>query len=211
MRWTFQNFDLLCFSFFSCEFQGMKPPSCRDERFFDVGTKFHVAFDLSYIKFVWKSGRISSVDRFSSDIFSLIYFNFKFSMFCVVQLVTKVLCICVIYTDRSQLERNWSEKLQKNERHFFCFSSRTLLSLGSSKPWEDILEEFAGVRTFSAQACLKYFQPLKEYLEDLVRQGQLNVGWTCSTQTSSSQSIYRFNFLIWIFVVHFFVELFPAM
>ncbi|CAF4595682.1 unnamed protein product, partial [Rotaria magnacalcarata] len=36
---------------------------------------------------------------------------------------------------------------------------RVLLGLGSSKPWEDILEEFAGVKTFSAKSCLKYFQP----------------------------------------------------
>ncbi|CAF3534626.1 unnamed protein product, partial [Rotaria sp. Silwood2] len=35
-----------------------------------------------------------------------------------------------------------------------------LLELGSSKPWEDILEEFAGVRTFSAKSCLRYFKPL---------------------------------------------------
>ena len=56
---------------------------------------------------------------------------------------------------------------------------RLLLGLGSSKPWEDILEEFAGVRTFSAQACLRYFQPLQEYLQELVDEGQLNVGWTC--------------------------------
>ena len=33
-----------------CEYQGMKPPSPRDERYFDPGTKFHVALDVSYIK-----------------------------------------------------------------------------------------------------------------------------------------------------------------
>ena len=50
--------------------------------------------------------------------------------------------------------------------------------MGSSKPWEDILEEFAGVRTFSAKPCLKYFQPLQEYLEELVAKGELNKGAT---------------------------------
>ncbi|CAF3973762.1 unnamed protein product, partial [Rotaria sp. Silwood2] len=53
-----------------------------------------------------------------------------------------------------------------------------LLELGSSKPWEDILEEFAGVRTFSAKSCLRYFKPLQDYLAELVEQGQLKVGWT---------------------------------
>ena len=29
----------------------MKPPKPRNERYFDAGTKLHVAFDLSYIKY----------------------------------------------------------------------------------------------------------------------------------------------------------------
>jgi len=29
----------------------MKPAKPRDERYFDAGTKLHVAFDLSYIKY----------------------------------------------------------------------------------------------------------------------------------------------------------------
>jgi hypothetical protein len=29
----------------------MKPAKIRDERYFDAGTKIHVAFDLSYIKY----------------------------------------------------------------------------------------------------------------------------------------------------------------
>jgi len=63
--------------------------------------------------------------------------------------------------------------------------------LGSSKPWEDILEEFAGVRTFSVQSCLKYFQPLREYLEDLVAKGELKVGWQCPQINSSERNFVR--------------------
>jgi len=37
--------------YFRCQYQGMKPPKYRDERYFDAGTKLHVAFDLSYIKY----------------------------------------------------------------------------------------------------------------------------------------------------------------
>jgi hypothetical protein len=65
--------------------------------------------------------------------------------------------------------------------------------LGSSKPWEDILEEFAGVRTFSAKSCLKYFQPLREYLEELVAKDQLNVGWKCETNHCSKRNFFRTN------------------
>ena len=73
---------------------------------------------------------------------------------------------------------------------------RLLLGLGSSKSWEDILEDFAGVRTFSVQACLRYFQPLRDYLEELVAQGQLNVGWTCPSAKSSSPSTRHLSWLL---------------
>lgn len=36
---------------FRCQYQGMAPAKPRDERYFDAGTKLHVAFDLSYIKY----------------------------------------------------------------------------------------------------------------------------------------------------------------
>ena len=80
--------------------------------------------------------------------------------------------------------REETEVSDPRERERCVFSKdvawfRVLLGLGSSKPWEDILEDFAGVRTFSAQACLRYFQPLRDYLEDLVARGELTVGWSC--------------------------------
>ncbi|CAF2449782.1 unnamed protein product [Rotaria sp. Silwood2] len=76
-----------------------------------------------------------------------------------------------------------------------------LLELGSSKPWEDILEEFAGVRTFSAKSCLRYFKPLQDYLAELVEQGQLKVGWTCNNKsTSIREELFRRNFLLFIFM-----------
>lgn len=37
-------------SLFRCQYQGMKPSKPRHERYFDAGSKIHVAFDLSYIK-----------------------------------------------------------------------------------------------------------------------------------------------------------------
>jgi len=80
-----------------------------------------------------------------------------------------------------------------------------LLGLGSSKPWEDILEEFAGVRTFSAKSCLKYFQPLYDYLQDLHNQGEIQVGWQCNQADHSTRNdSFSLKFLlilsfIWIF------------
>jgi hypothetical protein len=76
--------------------------------------------------------------------------------------------------------------------------------LGSSKPWEDILEEFAGVRTFSAKPCLKYFQPLREYLEDLVAKGELNVGWTCEKNSCLRRNILQKTIYLILFIKFFF-------
>lgn len=82
---------------------------------------------------------------------------------------------------------------------------RVLLGLGSSKPWEDILEEFAGVRTFSAQACLRYFQPLQEYLQELVDQGELKVGWTCNGKNMARRDYFSLwnIFVVLIFTMRF--------
>jgi hypothetical protein len=77
-----------------------------------------------------------------------------------------------------------------------------LLGLGSSKSWEDILEEFAGTRTFSAKSCLRYFQPLQDYLEELVKQGKLNVGWTCDDKNNSRKNhVFRIEFLGFLLIL----------
>jgi hypothetical protein len=73
--------------------------------------------------------------------------------------------------------------------------------LGSSKPWEDILEEFAGIRTFSAKSCLKYFQPLREYLEELVDKNELNVGWTCEKNSCLRRNIHQKYLYLILFIL----------
>jgi hypothetical protein len=78
--------------------------------------------------------------------------------------------------------------------------------LGSSKPWEDILEEFAGVRTFSAKSCLKYFQPLREYLEKLAAKGELNVGWKCETNSCSKINFFRRNIYLILLIKFLFLR-----
>lgn len=101
----------------------------------------------------------------------------------------------------SLLEKNSSNKYLHlaNFIHIQNFKRRILLGLGSSKPWEDILEEFSGMRTFSAQSCLRYFRPLQEYLEELVEQGQLKVGWTCDdTNNAGRKELSRRHFYLFI-------------
>jgi peptidyl-dipeptidase A len=43
---------------------------------------------------------------------------------------------------------------------------QTLLAAGSSKPWQDILEEAIGTREMDASAILDYFAPLKKWLDE---------------------------------------------
>ena len=126
--------------------------------------------------------RTSQIDL---DTFSLMFSNFKSSMSYAEKRVTKVHCTSVIFTDQWLREKNSSMFRYLTELLVKTKSFRILLGLGISKPWQDILEEFAGVRTFSAQACLRYFQPLRDYLEELVEQGQLQVGWTCDKKNNS--------------------------
>ncbi|CAF0801684.1 unnamed protein product [Adineta ricciae] len=160
-RWSVYNGSIQPFEYnrryweLVCEYQGMKPSEARNERYFDAGTKLHVAFDLSYIKY------------FLAHVFQFQIFD--------------VLC----------REAGHQGPLHLCDLHGSVAAGKKLkilLGLGISKPWQDILEEFAGVRTFSAQACLRYFQPLRDYLEELVEQGQLQVGWTCDTKNNSNRT-----------------------
>ncbi|XP_071519572.1 angiotensin-converting enzyme-like isoform X2 [Panulirus ornatus] len=51
------------------------------------------------------------------------------------------------------------------------------MSLGSSKPWQDVLQVMTGERRMSSRAILRYFRPLQEWLtEDNIRD-QDGVGW----------------------------------
>lgn len=57
---------------------------------------------------------------------------------------------------------------------------RRMLSLGSSQPWQDVLQVMTGERRMTARALLDYFHPLKEWLEeDNARDGD-GVGWGAS-------------------------------
>lgn len=52
---------------------------------------------------------------------------------------------------------------------------RSILSLGASRPWPDVLSEFTGQRSFRADSLLQYFGPLIKWLKAENR--GLHVGW----------------------------------
>ncbi|CAL4122237.1 unnamed protein product [Meganyctiphanes norvegica] len=53
----------------------------------------------------------------------------------------------------------------------------SVLSLGSSLPWQDALEKMTGGRKMSTKPLLKYFEPLKEFLMNEVCLNGDTVGW----------------------------------
>jgi peptidyl-dipeptidase A len=53
-----------------------------------------------------------------------------------------------------------------------------MLSLGSSKPWNDALEVMTGERKLDAAAFLEYFQPLNEWLAETNKKLGVKIGWT---------------------------------
>ncbi|GFN78640.1 angiotensin-converting enzyme [Plakobranchus ocellatus] len=52
---------------------------------------------------------------------------------------------------------------------------RSMLQLGSSKPWPDALEQITGQRQMDAQPLMEYFQPLLQFLE---KENGNDYGWT---------------------------------
>lgn len=55
---------------------------------------------------------------------------------------------------------------------------KSVLSLGMSKPWQDVLEQFTGQRHFSTEALYKYFSPLYSWLQAYNRKNGIKRGWS---------------------------------
>ena len=54
---------------------------------------------------------------------------------------------------------------------------RQTMALGASRPWREALEEMTGKKEISADAIVKYFEPLRRYLEvENLKSGQ-RIGW----------------------------------
>ena len=46
-----------------------------------------------------------------------------------------------------------------------CALCRSVLKLGSSRPWPEVMQLFTGQREFRADAIKEYFQPLHDWLK----------------------------------------------
>ena len=72
-----------------------------------------------------------------------------------------------------------------------------MLKAGSSKPWPEILMEMTNQSKMSAGPILEYFKPLENWLDEIISQNNITVGWkstiddyfpksTTSTTTSTT-------------------------
>ena len=52
-----------------------------------------------------------------------------------------------------------------------------MLKLGSSLPWPDALEKLTGTRDISVQPIIKFFKPLKSWLQQTNKHNNEKIGW----------------------------------
>lgn len=130
---------------FRIKYQGVSPPDKRSEIDLDGAAKYHVAANGAYIKYF---------------VAKILQFQFH-----------EYLCrITGHYTAEKPLhECNLYNQTQAG--HIL----RQGLSLGSSKPWPEVLNIMAGTSELSGSSLLRYFAPLEEWLDEQIK-GEI-IGW----------------------------------
>lgn len=68
----------------------------------------------------------------------------------------------------------------KLEDEVMSSSTRSMLSLGGSKPWPDAMELMTGKRQLDAGDILEYFKPLEQWLLTTNKQLGVHIGWEAS-------------------------------
>lgn len=63
---------------------------------------------------------------------------------------------------------------------------KVMLSSGSSRSWQDTLEQMTGSRRIQADSLLRYFAPLNDWLDEYIRDKKLVVGWQAAASGSAS-------------------------
>lgn len=54
---------------------------------------------------------------------------------------------------------------------------RSMLELGSSKPWQDAMEIITGQRNMNSAGLLEYFKPLTDWLTEENKKTNEYIGW----------------------------------
>ena len=150
-------------------FSGVAPPNLRTEDDFDAGCKYHVASNVGYVRY------------FTAHIYEFQFYK----VLCEVsgQYVpgdpNKPLHRCNFYGILPQT----SHHLQ-NIKHSTIPGSKeagqkllSMLRLGSSKPWKEVIEVMTGEPKMDTAAFREYFTPLEKWLKEENEKNGVTVGW----------------------------------
>lgn len=138
------------------DYQGIEPPVHRSEEDFDPGAKYHIVASVPYIRY-----------------FVSFVIQFQFHR--------------ALAEKAGEFDPKNPSKQPLHEADIYQSAKagnllKSMLSLGSSRPWEDAMEVITGQRHMDASALLQYFAPLRKWLEEEnARTGEL-IGWETSNK-----------------------------
>ncbi|KOC59071.1 Angiotensin-converting enzyme, partial [Habropoda laboriosa] len=132
-------------------FQGIEPPVDRSEDDFDPGAKYHIIADVEYIRYY---------------ISFIIQFQFH-----------KALCIEAKQYDPHNLNSKPLHQCDIYNNKAAGNLLKSMLELGSSKPWQDSMEKITGQRNMNSAGLLEYFKPLMDWLTEENKKTNEYIGW----------------------------------
>lgn len=132
-------------------FQGIEPPVDRSEDDFDPGAKYHIIADVEYIRYY-----VSFVVQFQFH---------------------KALCIEAKQYDPQNPDSKPLHQCDIYNNKEAGNLLKSMLELGSSKPWPDAMEKITGQRNMDSAGLLEYFKPLTDWLTEENKKTDEYIGW----------------------------------
>ncbi|XP_038217848.1 angiotensin-converting enzyme-related protein-like [Zerene cesonia] len=137
------------------ELQGIAPVGYRGEGYFDVGAKYHVADNVSYIRYFLSS-------------------------FVQYQLFER-LCKAAVFGRKNVAESMPSSiALHRCDIYGSKVAGKILndlMSRGSSQHWMEILQESADIGTITSSSLINYYRPVYKMLAQFVKKHNIPIGW----------------------------------
>ena len=132
------------------DIQGIAPANRRSEEFFDPGAKYHVAANVGYVRY------------FTAHIYEFDFF--------------RAMCLAAKAYDPNDPDKplHRCDFYNSKEAGKLLFS---MLKLGSSKPWKEVIEVMTGVAGMRTEAFREYFKPLEKWLQEENERNGVKVGW----------------------------------
>ncbi|XP_033225650.1 angiotensin-converting enzyme-like [Belonocnema kinseyi] len=138
------------------EYQGLEPPVDRSEDDLDPVAKYHVAADVEYLRYF---------------VAYVIQFQFQRS-----------LCIEAGEYDPNNPKTKPLQECDITSSTKAGNLFKSMLKLGASKSWQDVMEVLTGERKMSSSGILDYFKPLQDWLTTENKKNKNYIGWKKSSK-----------------------------